>query len=414
MKTTPKSLRLHIGIFGRTNTGKSSLLNLLAGQDAALVSAIAGTTTDTVEKTMELLPVGPIVFLDTAGIDDTTALASARISRTKKALDRADVVLLVIEGDRWGEFEDRVVADAQKRNAPLVVAVNKSDIIPTTDEVKAQLEGKRHFFVTSAPGTDRDQYLHKSKDLLIECVPEDFITPPPILGDLIPKHGFVALVIPIDSQAPKGRIILPQVQAIRDVLDHAAMCAVVTEAEYPALLKRLNAPPDLTVCDSQAVEQVVKDTPADVKVTTFSILFARLKGDLTELAANTAAMDKLTPKSKILVAESCTHHPVQDDIGRQKIPRWVREKVGKSVKFETATGRDFPADLKDYDLVIQCGGCMQTRRDILLRISHARDARVPITNYGLAISWTKGVLERVLEPFPAALAAYRAAAGKGK
>ncbi|MDD4004438.1 MAG: [FeFe] hydrogenase H-cluster maturation GTPase HydF [Elusimicrobiaceae bacterium] len=411
MKTTPKSLRLHIGIFGRTNTGKSSLLNLLSGQDAALVSAIAGTTTDTVEKTMELLPVGPVVFLDTAGLDDPTALGAARVSRTEKALDRADVMLLVVEGDSWGGFEDRIAAESLAKNAPLIVAVNKTDLIPLSDAVQAKLENRRYFTVSCAPGTDRDPYLRRFKELLIECVPEDFIAPPPILGDLVPKNGLAALVIPIDSQAPKGRIILPQVQAIRDALDNACACAIARETQYPLLLQRLNTPPDLVVCDSQAVDRVARDTPVCVKVTTFSILFARLKADLDEMAANTAALDRLKPGARVLVSESCSHHPVEEDIGRRKIPRWLSEKIGGELRFDTACGRDFPDNLDDYSLIIQCGGCMQTRRDMLLRLSRAKKANVPITNYGLAISWSKNVLERVLEPFPSALAAYRAAAG---
>lgn len=387
-------------------------MNLLTGQDAALVSPRPGTTTDVVEKTMELLPIGPVVFLDTAGLDDGTELGSARITRTEKALDRADVMVLVIEGDRWGEYEERIAAEAETKKAPLIVAVNKSDSIPLADSVKNRVKGLLWFSVCSAPGTERDPYLHKFKELLVRCVPEDFITPPPILGDLIPSGGLVVLVIPIDSQAPKGRIILPQVQALRDALDHGCVSCVCRETELAALLKKLAVPPDLVVCDSQAVAAVVRDTPAAVKLTTFSILFARLKGDLAAMAAGTAALNKLEPGARVLVAESCTHHPVQDDIGRQKIPRWVREKAGPDIVFDTVAGRDYPAELARYSLIIQCGGCMQTRRDILLRIARAREAGVAITNYGLAISWAKGVLDRALEPFPAALAAYRAAGGK--
>ncbi|MFA6583755.1 MAG: GTPase, partial [Elusimicrobiaceae bacterium] len=262
MKTTPKSLRLHIGIFGRTNTGKSSFLNLMAGQDAALVSEIAGTTTDVVEKTMELLPVGPVVFLDTAGLDDATALGSARVGRTRKAEERSDVMVLVVEGNAWGDTEDRVVAAAEKRNAPLIIAVNKADIIPLSDDVKRKLEGKKWFFCASGSLAARDKYLTVFKELLIGCVPEEFLVSPPILGDLFPKGGLAALVIPIDSQAPKGRIILPQVQAIRDVLDAGGMCSIVRESELAVLLSSLKNPPDIVVCDSQAVERVARETPA--------------------------------------------------------------------------------------------------------------------------------------------------------
>ncbi len=398
MQKTPKSLRLHIALFGRTNVGKSSFLNLIAGQDVSIVSEQAGTTTDVVEKPMELLPIGPVVFLDTAGIDDTTALGEKRVDRTERVFDRADVILLLHEGDRVTEFETRVAAKAAAKNIPVIRIANKMDLTHPTDAAFLRCD--------STDLASRDKVLAALKSELLSVCPDEFIAPPPLMGDLVRPGGLAMLIVPIDLQAPKGRLILPQVSTIRDALDNDAATLVCKEREYSHMLAMLNQKPDVAICDSQMVLKMVADTPDDIPCTTFSILFARLKGDLRKFAMGAAAIDKLEPGDKVLIAESCSHHALEDDIGRVKIPRWLRQYVGVDVEIDVYAGRDFPDNLSEYKLAVQCGGCMQNRREVLSRIEKCEAAGVPITNYGLCISQTQGVLRRVLSPFPSALLAY--------
>lgn len=408
MQTAPKSLRLQIGLFGRMNTGKSSFLNMVVGQDVAITSPVPGTTTDVVEKTMELLPIGPVVFLDTAGLDDVSALGDQRLQRTRRALDRSDVVILLTEAGGWGPVEEAFARDAQGRKKPLAVVVNKADLDPPDEAFLSSLRAvtPRVLVASSVEPGKRDGQVHALKRLLIGMCPEDFLRPPPLLGDLVPSGGLAVLVVPIDLEAPKGRIILPQVQAIRDVLDADASVLVVKERELSAALRNLRCPPDLVVGDSQVVLKMVADVPSGVKCTTFSILFARFKGDLPEMARGAAAIEGLKPGDRVLIAESCSHHAVEDDIGRVKLPRWLRQYVGGDLVVEHSAGRDYPEDLEAYRLVIHCGSCMLTRGEMLLRIQQARDKGVPVTNYGVAISFVHGVLPRVLGPFPAALAEF--------
>ncbi len=401
MKTTPKSLRLHIALFGRTNVGKSSFLNLIAGQDVAIVSEQAGTTTDVVEKPMELLPIGPVVFLDTPGIDDTSTLGEKRIGRAEKVFDRADVILLLHEGDRVTEFEERVAATAEEKKIPVIRIANKADLFDRKD---AKTQGLIE--VNSTDLSSRDRVLAALKAELLRVCPDDFISPPPLVGDLVKAGGLAMLVVPIDLQAPKGRLILPQVSTIRDALDNDAATLVCKEREYAHMLSILKQKPDLAICDSQMVLKMVADTPPEIPCTTFSILFARLKGDLRKLAMGAATIDRLGPGDKVLIAESCSHHALEDDIGRVKIPRWLRQYVGVDLEIDVYAGRDFPDNLSEYKLAVQCGGCMQNRREVLSRIERCEAAGVPITNYGLCIAQTQGVLRRVLSPFPAALMAY--------
>ena len=398
MKTTPKSLRLHIALFGRTNVGKSSFLNLIAGQDVSIVSEQPGTTTDVVEKTMELLPIGPVVFIDTAGLDDTTELGGKRVGKTQKVFDRADVILLICEGNRFGEFEQAVEARAAEKNVPVIRVANKSDLSSPSD--------LSDLFCNSTDHTSREKVLAQLKTRLIAVCPEEFLQPPPLIGDLVKPGGIAVLIVPIDLQAPKGRLILPQVSTIRDALDSDAAALVVKEREYAHMLRRLKTPPDLVICDSQVVLKMIGDTPKEVLCTTFSILFARIKGDLPKLAAGAAAIDRLKNGDRVLIAESCSHHAAEDDIGRVKIPRWLRQYCGCELQIDVYAGLDFPDNLKEYGLVVQCGGCMHNRREILSRIEKCEAAGVPITNYGLCISRTQGVLKRVLSPFPAALDAF--------
>ena len=398
MQKTPKSLRLHIALFGRTNVGKSSFLNLIAGQEVSIVSEQAGTTTDVVEKTMELLPIGPVVFLDTAGIDDTTALGQKRIGKTKKVFDRADVIVLLHEGDTVTDFEKSVETKADDKKIPVIKIFNKSDLY--------DLSNHEGLSVNSSDLNARDLVLAALKAELLRVCPDEFITPPPLMSDLVKPGGLAMLVVPIDLQAPKGRLILPQVSTIRDALDCDAATLVCKEREYAHMLSILKQQPDVAICDSQMVLKMVADTPPEVPCTTFSILFARLKGDLRKFAKGAAAIDKLEPGDKVLIAESCSHHALEDDIGRVKIPRWLRQYVGVDVQVDVYSGRDFPENLSEYKLTVQCGGCMQNRREVLSRIEKCESAGVPITNYGMCIAQTQGVLRRVLSPFPAALMAY--------
>ncbi len=391
MKTTPKSLRLHIALFGRTNVGKSSFLNLITGQDVSIVSEQPGTTTDVVEKTMELLPIGPVVFLDTAGLNDTTMLGGKRIEKTEKVFDRADVILLICEGTEFGEFEQAVCKKAEKKGTPVIRVANKADMVRATCMSPIRCN--------STDRASRDQVLGQLKTELIRICPEEFLQPPRLLESLLPEGGLAVLIIPIDLEAPKGRIILPQVQVIRDALDGNAATLVVKEDRYLDMLARLSTPPDLVVCDSQVVDRMVAETPPSVPCTTFSILFARLKGDLEIFTRGTAAIDTLVDGDRILIAESCSHHAVEDDIGRVKIPKWLREYSRCDLNIDIYAGRDFPDNLAEYKLVVQCGGCMHNRREILSRIEKCETAGVPITNYGLCIAQTQGVLDRVIAPF---------------
>ena len=405
MLKTPKSLRLQIGLFGRVNVGKSTFLNYVSSQEVSITSPHPGTTTDVVEKTMELLPVGPVVFLDTAGLDDVSVLSKLRLKKTRKIFERSDIFVLLTEPGIWGEYEKRIKEESLARNIPLIVVINKIDVKKLDEAFVKQVNSySQHIIICSSLDKGgRDEVIYQFKQHLIEVCPADFVNPPAIIGDLVPAGGSAVLIVPIDLEAPKGRIILPQVQAIRDLLDNDAAALVVKEREYKPLLDNLKRPPDIVVCDSQVVMKMAADTPPAVKCTTFSILFSRYKGDLTEAVKAVAAIDNLKPRDRVLIAEACSHHPIEDDIGRVKIPRWLRQYVGGDLKIDTYAGRDYPDNLKEYKLIIHCGGCMIGRREMLSRINRAKESGVPITNYGLCISFLHGVIERVLSPFPAAL-----------
>jgi [FeFe] hydrogenase H-cluster maturation GTPase HydF len=404
-------MRLQIVIFGRTNVGKSSVLNMLAGQDVSITSPIPGTTTDVVEKAMELLPVGPVVFLDTGGLDDSSALGCLRTARTKKAFDRADIAVLVIEAEIWGDCEDEVVRMAGKKGIPVLPLVNKTDIVRPSGDFLAEVQRSagKPLLCSAVDRSGRDAFVAEFKARMMSALNVAGGAPAGILGDLVLPGETAVLIVPIDKEAPKGRIILPQVQTIRDLLDNGAMSLTVRELEYARALKALSRKPALVICDSQVVDLMVAQTPGDIPCTTFSILFARLKGALAIFAAGAAAVRGLKPGDSVLVAEGCSHHPIEDDIGRIKLPKWLADTAGGPLKIDTVAGRDFPETLSGYKLVIQCGGCMLTRKEVLNRMEKAEAAGIPITNYGLAISECKGVLRRVLSPFREALAAYEKA-----
>ncbi|MEI7898859.1 MAG: [FeFe] hydrogenase H-cluster maturation GTPase HydF [bacterium] len=398
MDKTPKGMRLHIGIYGRRNVGKSSFLNALTGQQVAIVSEIAGTTTDPVEKAMELLPIGPVVLIDTAGLDDIGRLGGMRVDKTRLTIDRADVAVLVAEAGKWDVFEDGLLSDLRARRIPVIVVFNKADLaVPDVNRL-ARLDADRiphiQTIATSQSG------IVEFKEKLISVLPDDYLDSPAIVGDLVDRGDIVVLVVPIDLEAPKGRIILPQVQAIRDLLDHDCCAVVVKEGQLKEMLGNLKKKPALVVTDSQAFEKVAADTPQDIPLTSFSILFAKYKGDLKIYAEGALAISNLKSGSKVLIAEACTHHPIGDDIGRTKIPMWLNRKVGGKLEFTVVSGSDFPDDLSRYGLVIQCGSCTFNRKHVLSRILKCCNAGVPITNYGLAIAYCHGVLERALKKFP--------------
>lgn len=418
MTTTPSSLRIHIGIFGRVNVGKSSFTNLVTGQSTSIVSPVAGTTTDAVQKSMELLPLGPVTILDTAGLDDGSEIGPLRIEKTRKALLSSDIAVLVLTGGAWTEHEKAFTEECALRKTPLVLVVNKVDQSAANAEWLAEV--KKHAkgimecsCLWAACDPDyRESRIREFKRILRDACPESLWEPRTILGDLLSSGRglpLAVLIVPIDLQAPKGRLILPQVQAIRDALDSDASVAVVKEREYRAFLDRLSSPPDLVVCDSQVALKMVADTPPAIPCTTFSILFSRYKGDIEAMAAGAAELARLAAGDRVLIAEACSHHPLEDDIGRVKIPRWIRQYAGVDLSIDHVAGKDYPDGLAGYRLVIHCGGCTLTRREMLWRIEQARMAGVPVTNYGMAISMLQGVLERTLGPFPQALKAFQSA-----
>jgi [FeFe] hydrogenase H-cluster maturation GTPase HydF len=412
---TPRALRLHIGIFGRRNAGKSSLLNAITHQQVSIVSDQPGTTTDPVEKPMELLPLGPVLFIDTAGIDDQGALGELRINKTRQVIERADLAVIVAGPDKtdtmpaaaWGAFEEALLAEFSERGTPAVVVLNKLDLAPGLREVATELHQRGITAVAASMLTG--QGLAQIRQELLAGAPQEFIENPALIGDLVGAGELAVLVVPIDKEAPQGRLILPQVQAIRDLLDSDAMCLVVKERELRGALERLNRPPRLVVTDSQAFLKVVADVPPEVPLTSFSILLSRYKGDLLEQVRGALAIDALHPGDRVLVCEACSHHPIGEDIGRVKIPRWLTQYVGGKLEFDTYSGHDFPADLSQYRLVVHCGACMINRREVLSRLIHCREQAVPVTNYGLCIAYSLGIFERALQPFPAALELLRAA-----
>jgi [FeFe] hydrogenase H-cluster maturation GTPase HydF len=402
LNDTPRGSRLHIAIFGRRNAGKSSLINALTNQNVAIVSEVPGTTTDPVYKSMEILPLGPVVLIDTAGIDDTGELGALRIQKTLAVVAKTDLLLLVVDPvHEVGTYEEDIVAKARQSGVPVVGVLNKVDIYrhvqpEATDAMARKLDIPIvPVSALTADGIDR------LKMAIIERAPKDW-TQPTILGDLIRPGDVVVLVTPIDLAAPKGRLILPQVQTIRDILDNDAMTLVVKERELKAALAGLKEKPRLVVTDSQAFLKVAADTPKDVLMTSFSILFARYKGNLQALAHGAVAIEDLVPGDKVLVAEACTHHRVEDDIGTVKIPRWLRQLVGGPLDFKWVSGLELPSDLTPYKLIVHCGACMINRKEMLHRLMVAQAAKVPMVNYGVLIAHVLGILERALQPFPEA------------
>ncbi len=401
----PKSFRIHIGIFGRRNTGKSSILNALTQQEVSIVSEVAGTTADPVEKPMELLPLGPVLFIDTAGIDDHGLTGDKRVEKTIAVFDRTDLGIIVTNFEDWGKYELRLMEEFKSREIPFLVAFNKADIYTENKKITGQLKDTRVNYVSTSATTGTG--IPELRELILKTAPVDFIERPGILSDLVSPDELAILVIPIDSAAPKGRLILPQVQSIRDLLDNDSMCLIVKENGLKNALSKLNKPPKLVVTDSQVFAKVAADTPKEIPLTSFSILFARFQGDLTEMVRGALTIDKLKPGDKVLIAEACSHHPSEEDIGTVKIPRWLNQFVGGELDFSNCKGNNLPQSLEQFKLIIHCGACMWNRRAMLSRIMKARQAGVPITNYGLTIAYSLSIFERALEPFPEALKVYK-------
>lgn len=398
MNTTPVANRLHIGIFGKRNTGKSSFINALTGQNVSIVSPVAGTTTDPVGKAMEIRGIGPVYIYDTAGIDDTGDLGEMRVTRTRAIMGKVNLAVVITTAEQFDARDRALVEDLNARGARPLLVFNKTDVHPVDDRISGELQdGKVPFIMVSClTGEGMDA----ARQRMIEMARAMEAERPTIVGDLIGHGDLVLLVVPIDLGAPKGRLILPQVQVIRDVLDNDAAAIVVKEREIEYVLSSLKTPPGLVICDSQVVLKVSGDLPPGVKLTTFSIVFSRLKGDLARFVQGVKAIDALKDGDKVLICEACTHHPVPDDIGRVKIPRWVRLYTGKDITFDVHAGPILDRGIADYKLIIHCGGCMINRQEMLGRIKVTTEKNVPITNYGLAISYVHGVLRRALSPFP--------------
>lgn len=401
MNNTPRGNRLHIALFGRRNAGKSSLINALTNQQVAIVSEIAGTTTDPVYKSMEILPLGPVVMIDTAGLDDTDGeLGQLRVQKSLEVLAKTDLALLVMDAETGGgELEEKIARLCREKNIPLIGIVNKVDKyqMPLSDQekIKQQLGMDNLVMVSALTKTG----ISDLKIALVRTAPAHFDNQT-IVGDLINPGDTAVLVTPIDLAAPKGRLILPQVQVIRDILDCDAMAYVVKERELKECIANMKKKPKIVITDSQAFLKADADTPPDVLLTSFSILFARYKGNLEVLVEGAKALLALKPGDKVLMSEGCTHHRVEDDIGTVKLPRWIRQFVGGEIDFEWSSGMTLPADLSSYKLVVHCGACMLNRREMLGRIVEAQSQGIPIVNYGVAIAALQGILPRSLSPFP--------------
>lgn len=400
MNQTPMSERVHIGFFGRRNAGKSSVMNAVTGQDLAVVSDVKGTTTDPVHKSMELLPLGPVVMMDTPGIDDDGELGKLRVKKSYQALNKTDIAVLVIDGTQGASEEDRALIDRiRAKKIPFTVVINKQDLM--TNEKKDEI-GK-------ALGVSEDQILTVSAvdgsgitelKEYIARLPENDGEGKCIVRDLLNPSDIAVLVVPIDKAAPKGRLILPQQQTIRDILDGNGISVVVKETELKSTLDRLGTKPAMVITDSQAFSKVAADTPEDIPLTSFSILFARYKGSLESAVRGVTALETLKDGDKILISEGCTHHRQCDDIGTVKIPRWIREYTGKDICIETTSGTEFPDELGGYKMVVHCGGCMLNEREMKYRAACAQDQGIPMTNYGILIAYVKGILKRSVELFP--------------
>ena len=395
LNQTPSANRTHIGIFGKRNAGKSSLINAITGQNYAIVSDVLGTTTDPVLKSMELLPLGPVVIIDTPGLDDEGTLGALRIQKAYQILNKTDIAVLVIDASSGVTKEDsEILKRIHEKEIPCVIVVNKSDICPNCNLEDLPLpDSDSAILVSSKTG----EHIHELKELLAQQESQDTIQKS-IVADLLNPLDFVVLVVPIDSAAPKGRLILPQQQTIRDILEAKASAIVVQETELAETLNSLGKKPKMVITDSQVFKKVSAVTPDDILLTSFSILFARYKGNLKTLVDGASALDSLKDGDRILISEGCTHHRQCDDIGTVKLPNWIRNYTKKEIEFKFTSGTEFPLDLSSYKMIVHCGGCMLNEREMKYRLKCAEDAKIPITNYGTCIAYINGILERSLQP----------------
>ena len=404
---TPKGLRVHIGFFGRRNVGKSSLINALTNQSISIVSDTPGTTTDPVEKAAELAPIGPVVFVDTAGVDDIGSLGKQRVQRSLSVLAWVDVALLITDAESLGPYEKEILEKAKITNTPVILVFNKHDT--RVDAPVIASVGDTAVVQTVLTSAVHKTGLDDLRQAIIRVVQTNTEPDKPMMEGILRAADNVILVTPIDTGAPKGRLILPQVQAIREILDSDATCTVVRENRVEDALRNAKIKPAFVMTDSQVVMKIHSVVPKDIPLTTFSIQMADCKCDLVEMARGAAMLEFLKPGDKVMICETCSHHPQADDIGRKKIPRWIGQKIGGELDIDVVVGKDFPADLTPYKLIIQCGGCVVTRRHMLSRLYAAKAQGVPMTNYGVAISYLQGVLERALELHPKALEAFQEA-----
>lgn len=395
LNATPSSERVHIGIFGRRNAGKSSLINALTSQNLAIVSDFKGTTTDPVYKAMELLPLGPVMIIDTPGIDDEGALGQLRIQKAYQVLNKTDIAVLVIDAAYGYSAEDKKLLEhIQDKNIPCVIVFNKCDLLTAEQTSDLSKQNPKAFFVSSAT----KQQIHELKELLASLKPQQ--QDKELVGDLINRGDIIILVTPIDSAAPKGRLILPQQQVLRNILDNNALALVVQEDELSAALQKLSVKPRLVITDSQAFEKVAQVVPEDIPLTSFSILFARYKGNLSAAVAGVQALDDIQDGDRILISEGCTHHRQCNDIGTVKLPGWIKKYTGKNPVFSFSSGTEFPADLTSYKLIVHCGGCMLNEKEMMHRGKCAAKQNIPMTNYGILIAHIHGILKRSLSPLP--------------
>lgn len=391
LNNTPASERIHIGIFGKRNAGKSSVINAITGQNLAIVSDVKGTTTDPVLKAMELLPLGPVVVIDTPGLDDEGELGALRIQKAYQMLNKTDVAILVVDSNvGMTKEDDQILERIKEKEIPYLVVMNKADLLTTDVSDKSKM-----IYVSAKTGYN----IHALKEELAKCAQKEETTKK-IVGDLLKPMDFVVLVVPIDGAAPKGRLILPQQQTIRDILDANAVSIVVKDTELKDTITKLGSQIKMVITDSQAFGKVAKLVPREIPLTSFSILFARYKGNLKTVVEGAHALDGLNDGDTILISEGCTHHRQCDDIGTVKLPRWILEHTGKELQFEYTSGTEFPTDLSKYRLIIHCGGCMLNEREMQYRLKCAEDQGVPMTNYGTTIAHIKGILGRSIEVFP--------------
>ena len=398
LNATPSSERVHIGIFGKRNAGKSSLINAITGQNLAIVSEAKGTTTDPVYKAMELLPLGPVMIIDTPGIDDEGVLGSLRIQKAYQVLNKTDIALVIIDAAVGPSAEDlRLIKRINTKKIPLLIVINKCETINEDKKTayQALLSNGKLLFVSA----EQKLNIFELKEAIAQTVPADE-NKAQIVADLLSPSDFVVLVVPIDSAAPKGRLILPQQQTIRDILEADAAAIVVKENELTNTLQNLGKRPKLVITDSQVFKKVAAETPADILLTSFSILFASYKGNLQTAVHGVTALDCLVDGDKILIGEGCTHHRQCDDIGTVKLPRWIKEYTGKNPEFIFTSGTEFPLNLSPYKMIIHCGACMLNEREMQYRIKCAADQNIPFTNYGITIAYINGILKRTVEPFP--------------